>query len=171
MVLTYPQNWPQFYTATISHWQNLLMDAKYKNVIINCLSFLVKQEKVKINGFVVMSNHVHIIWQELGVYTIREVQLSFKKHTSKEFLRLLREDNKLHQYEVNAFDRKHHFWKRNCLGIELFSRMVFYQKLNYIHENPVKAGLCRYAEEYKFSSAQFYKTQRNGFDFLEHYSS
>ena len=75
------------------------------------------------------------------------------------------------QYEVTFADRKHHFWKINSLGVELFTESVFIQKLNYIHQKPVQAGLCLYAEEYKFSSAMFYTKGIVNFNFLAHYNN
>ena len=165
----FPENWPQFYTATIEGWKYLLKEDMYKNVIVDSLKFLVDSKKVKVNAFVIMDNHIHIIWQALHGYVLDDIQTSFKKHTSKQFLKLLSEDKNIAQYEVNAFDRKHHFWKRNSLGNELFTEAVFIQKLNYIHFNPLKAGLCLHAEEYKYSSALFYLNGIDNFNFLEHY--
>ena len=164
----YPENWPQFYTATIQGWKHLLKEDKYKNVIVNALQFLVENKRVKVNAFVIMDNHLHFIWQAMHGYNLDDVQTSFKKHTSKQFKNLLLEDNVIADYEITSPDRKHHFWKRNSLGVELFSESVFTQKLHYIHENPVKAGLCTYAEEYKYSSALFYVKGIDPFSFLEH---
>ena len=48
----------------------------------------------------------------------------------------------LDKFRVNAKDRTYQFWERNSLGIELYSHDVFMQKLEYIHWNPVTAGLC-----------------------------
>ena len=53
-------------------------------------------------------------------------------------------------------------------GWELFIESAFLQKSDYIH-NPVAAGLCNDAEEYKFSSASFYLTGNCEFDFVEFY--
>jgi putative transposase len=52
-------------------------------------------------------------------------------------------------------DRKYQIWERNPFGVELRSRDVFKQKLNYIHFNPVRAGLCPSAMDYLYSSASF----------------
>lgn len=87
----YAQEWPQFFTATIQEWKHLLKEGKYKNIIVDALRFLVNEEKVTINGFVIMSNHLHIIWQSKGNNSIQKIQNSFMhgmlriKHTSKEF--------------------------------------------------------------------------------------
>ncbi len=82
---------------------------------------------------------------------------------------LFEDDKKLDVYEVNAADSKHHFWNRNSLEVELFTREIFFQKINYIHNNPVKASLCDLPEEYKYSSALFYTNGIDNFNILEHY--
>ncbi len=165
----YAQEWPQFFTATNQQWKHLLQEDKYKLIIIEALKFLVTEKKVTVYGFVIMSNHLHIIWQSKGSNSIQKVQNSFIKHTSKEFKKQLENDNKLKDYEVNAIDRKYNFWQRDSLNIELFTALVFNQKLNYIHYNPVKAGLCNLPEEYYFSSALFYEKGSGVFGFIEHY--
>ena len=48
MKTMYPENHPQFFTATIQGWKHLLIEESYKAVIINCLNYLVKNNKVKI---------------------------------------------------------------------------------------------------------------------------
>ncbi len=166
----YPENWPEFYTATIDGWQHLLKDDKFKDVIINSLQFFVRSGKVKVFGFVIMSNHIHFIWQPIAGYSLDKAQKSFKKFTSQQFIKLLQADNRLGDYKVSAADRKHHFWKRNSLGVELFTPAVFRQKLEYIHQNPVNKGWCKVAEEYKYSSASFYETGDDVFGMLEHYN-
>jgi hypothetical protein len=66
-------------------------------------------------------------------------------------------------FESDANDRTYHpdsyrDWKRRALSIELRTDKVYLQKLNYIHNNPVKTGICKLPEQYKYSSAQFYHT-------------
>ena len=170
MKASYPENWPQFFTATIQNWKHLLADEKYKTVVINCLKFLVENNKVQINAFVIMSNHIHLIWQAAAGNTLSDIQTSFKKFTSQQFIKLLKQDKKSNNYEVNSADRKHHFWKRNSLGIELFTGKAFQQKLEYIHYNPVRAEICNNPEEYKYSSAAFYERNVDEFGILEHYA-
>jgi putative transposase len=72
----------------------------------------------------------------------------------------------LEQFKVGKKDRNYQFWQRNSLSIPLYSKSVFEQKLEYIHYNPVKAGLCNLPEEYYYSSANFYKTGIDVFGFL-----
>ena len=68
-----------------------------------------------------------------------------------------------------AKDRKYQFWERNPLSIDLFAKEIFIQKMEYIHYNPVAAGLCLYPEDHKYSSAKFYKNDTDEFGFLTHW--
>ena len=169
MILHLPAEWPQFYTATIEGWDHLLKEEKYKHVIVNSLKFLTENKRVKVNAFVIMNNHIHMIWQAGANTDLEQVQTMFKKYTAQQFIKMLKADGNLEKYEVNKADRKHHFWKRNSLGTELFTPAVFIQKLNYIHYNPVRAGLCSLPEEYKYSSANFYSCGEDQFGILEDY--
>jgi putative transposase len=83
----YPQNWPQFYTATIEGWKHLLKDHKYKSAIIDSLKYLKSQGLIKINAFVIMDNHIHLIWQAMYGHDLKENQTAFKKFTSQQFFR------------------------------------------------------------------------------------
>ncbi len=73
-----------FYTATVLHWQQLLKQDKYKEVIIKSLSFLVNQGRVKVYGFVLMPNHFHLLWKIMPSYTLSGVQRDFMKFTSQQ---------------------------------------------------------------------------------------
>ena len=75
----------------------------------------------------------------------------------------------LEQCKVNKTDREYQIWKRKPLSIELSSEKIFLQKLEYIHFNPVKAGICLYPEDYHFSSALFYENGLDQFKMLTHY--
>jgi putative transposase len=65
-------------------------------------------------------------------------------------------------------ERTYQFWERNSLSVELRSSKVFYQKLEYIHNNPIKAGLCSNANDYYYCSAKFYATGIDDFGMLTH---
>ena len=75
----------------------------------------------------------------------------------------------LEEFKVNKHDRAYQFWKREALSVELFTPVVFSQKLEYIHNNPVLAGLCNFPEEYYYSSAHFYNSGIDTIGMLSHY--
>jgi len=172
MKTTYPEHWPQFFTATIKGWKPLLKENKHKDVIIDSLKFLVEDKRIYLFAFVIMSNHLHSIWQPLYGHSPSSVQAAFLKFTGFQFKNSLLETDpvSLALYEAKKNDRSHHFWKRESLSVELFNEEVLIQKMNYIHNNPVKAGLCENAEDYYYSSAKFYSGGEDVFKILTHYS-
>lgn len=159
---------PYFFTATILEWKKLLKLDKFKQIIVNSLKYLSDNKRMKIYSFVIMENHVHIIWQSLSGFTYKENQLSFMKYTAQQIIKELRNNHTevLKSFEVNLKDRKYQIWERNPLSIELINKKVYEQKLEYIHYNPVKAELCVKPEDYLFSSASFYILNDNKWSFL-----
>jgi len=171
MKTVYPEYWPLFYTATIQNWKHLLEDDKHKEIIIDSLRFLVNEKRIELNAFVIMSNHIHLIWQPLFGFTPSDIQSAFMKYTAHKFKHSLSKSDAtyLNEFKVNKYDRKYQFWKREALSIELISPAVSDQKLEYIHNNPVIAGLCNFPEEYLYSSAEFYHSGTDRFGIITHY--
>jgi REP element-mobilizing transposase RayT len=148
----------------------ILRKDEYKDIIMNSLKFLVEEKRIKLFAFVLMDNHIHLIWQMLAMHSRMHVKRDFLSYTAKKIKSdlVLNQPYKLNNFFVNAIDRNYNFWKRNSLSIELRTQKVFNQKLNYIHWNPVKADLCRVPEEYFYSSALFYETGIDNWGFLTH---
>jgi putative transposase len=123
MIYPYPTEWPQYFTASIRNWLPLLETDKYKNIIVDSLHFMVKKERIELNSFVVMSNHIHLIWQPLPDQSLFSMQLSFMKFTAQQIKFALKDDNNplLKQCQVNKADREYQIWKRDPLNIELSS--------------------------------------------------
>src|SRR5688500_20273373 len=100
--------YPQFFTATNLCWNKLLEPDKYKDIIIESLQFLVKGKRVIIYGFVIMPNHIHLIWQMQASRKRDNVQRDFLKHTAQcikdDMIKHHKKD--LANYLVNAKDRR-----------------------------------------------------------------
>lgn len=160
-----------FWTATINNWQRLLMKEDYKKVILNSLSYLSDLGKIDVFGFVIMPNHVHLIWRINEMNGKETSQGSFLKYTAHEFKKILKtdKDNSLASYAVHAHNKGHEFWKRDSLAVHLFSKEIAYQKLDYIHYNPCAEywQLAKEPADYLFSSAKYYETGVNDFAFLK----
>ena len=165
---------PQFFTATILEWKHLLKDDDYKNIIIKSLQFLKAEGSIIIYCFVIMPNHIHLIWHIQDGYTQDKIQLRFLKFTAQQMkFKLMDSHNSgLNQFVVNAKDRKYQFWERNSLSIDLWSPDIFIQKLNYIHNNPLqdKWQLAKLPEDYKYSSAKFYESGYGEFNLVTHHN-
>ncbi len=161
-----------FYTATILNWKNLLKPVKYKEIITNSLWFLVTQKKIMVYGFVIMPNHLHLIWKLTQLNGKELPHASFMKFTSYQLLADLKEFHPevLPYFEVNLKTRKYQLWQRDPLPIHLYSPAVIFQKLDYIYNNPVQGKwlLAKSPLDYKYSYASFYKTGVDELRFLTH---
>jgi len=158
-----------FITATILDWQPILLKKLRKQIIIRSLKYLVDKNFVRLHAFVIMPNHIHLIWKPL----VTNVQLRFMKFTGQKikFELLDYEPDQLEKFLVNKKDRTYQIWQRNPLATELYSRKVVEQKLDYIHNNPVQGKwmLAKSPLEYPFSSARFYEYGEDEFELLTHY--
>ncbi len=154
---------PSFLTAVCYDFKMLLAEEKRKMIVLNSLKFLVENKDIIIHGYVIMDNHIHLIWQAIGDKTNEQLQRSLLKFTADAFKKELISTNEsfLEEFLVKKKDRNYQFWKRDSIQVDLFSEKFFKQKLTYIHDNPVKAGLSDLPEDYLYSSAAFYE---NGID-------
>lgn len=148
-----------------------VMGDKYKDVIIGSLEYLSNAGKIDVFAFVIMPNHIHLIWRTNELNGKETAQGSFLKYTAHEFRKmLLREGGaKLSSYKVDAENKKHEFWQRDSLAVPLYSRAVAFQKLKYIHNNPLAEHwqLAKHPCDYKYSSAKYYELNEKNFSFLK----
>jgi putative transposase len=156
-----------FWTATIHKWQPLLQQDSNKQVVIDSLSYLSGKGLITVYAFVIMPNHIHLIWRQNEMNGGETPKGSLLKHTAHHFLKQLKTTGALAQYAVNAANKRHEIWQRDSLGIEIYSRKVARQKLDYIHVNPVKGKwtLAKDDAGYHYSSARYYETGVDEFGF------
>ncbi|MDQ8005627.1 MAG: transposase [Pedobacter sp.] len=162
---------PEFLTATILNWQHLLSD-DFKHIIIDAMKWLVTQKRCTIYGFVIMPNHIHLLWKIEDGFDRANVQGALLSYTAHEFKKRINEDNaQLTNYQVNLVDRTFQFWQRDCMVKECWGEEFLKQKLDYIHHNPLQAhwNLASLSEDYYWSSASFYENGESPFDFITHY--
>lgn len=162
-----------FYTSTIYQWRPLIHQYNFYDTITGSLSFLHKKKLVKVYGFVIMPNHMHLIWQILKPNGKETPVASLMKFTAHSFEKHIRQTNPadMRNYMVDWHSRKYNFWQPEPDWFLLFTEKTTQQKLNYIHNNPLqkKWSLVTDPLDYRFSSAKFYETGGNDFDFLYHY--
>ena len=147
----------QFYTATCLNWQKLLEPEKHKQIVLDSLRFLVNDKRIWLYGYVIMPNHVHILWSKQSDWLNKNVQQHFSKFTAQQLkFSVLNDGGKISNYSSTQNDRQYQFWERRPYKATMYNREVFEQKLDYIHHNPVKAGLCDLPEDFAYSSARYY---------------
>ena len=162
-----------FWTSTVKDWKHLLEPDKYKQIISDNLQMLVDRGLIKVYGFVIMPNHIHIIWELLKLNGKEKPHASFNKAVAHEILIDLKANHPqvLEHLRVDERERQYRVWQRDPLAILMDSQEKLEQKLEYIHLNPLqeKWSLCDRPELYPWSSASFYEDGISMFDFLTHY--
>ncbi|HQO31537.1 MAG TPA: transposase [Chitinophagales bacterium] len=162
-----------FYTDTICEFKKLLTDDNLKMKIIESWQYLTEKKLIKIYGYVIMPNHIHLLWQILDQNGKESPAGSFAKYTAHQFKKYLQANNEplLHQFKSDKSDRLFQFWKRDPLAIPIDKEEILLQKLDYIHWNPVreKWNLAKLPEEYRWSSARFYETGYDEFGIITHF--
>ena len=162
-----------FFTASILGWKSLLRPNKYKQLVIESLEFLVTRQRIKLYAFVIMPNHIHILWKIEAPHQLKDVQRDFLKFTGQQICFDLKKNHPkvLAFFEVNAPDRKYQFWQKQARNILHESREIIEQKLDYIHNNPCQGQWMLASDPitYEYSSASFYETGNDSFGFLSHY--
>ena len=153
-----------FVTDTVVDWVDIFTRPLYKHIIIDSLSYCQKEKGLLIYAWVLMTNHLHMIVGRKGENKVSDIMRDFKKFTSKEIIRILlveptesRRDWILNRFEyAGKNDKKiknYRFWQEGNDAQGIFLNDYFNQKLNYIHENPVKAEIVNRPEDYRYSSA------------------
>jgi REP element-mobilizing transposase RayT len=158
-----------FLTATCNSWQNLILNPIYQKIILESLDFFTAQNYCRIYGFVIMPNHIHLI---IGIKPEngKKFQLRFLKYTAQQIIRKmqLNQDPLLESIKSSQVDRSYQFWERRPKWISITHADMFWQKLNYIHNNPLqkKWNMVENPEDYTLSSAASYTSRQSGFVFL-----
>lgn len=163
----------EFFTATNLNWLPVLANNYHKDILIEALKHRTDNNQLTINAFIIMPNHFHIIWRIHDGIVRSDFQRDLMKFTARSIIKFMfmHDDPLLIRLKVKAADRQQQVWERNPLAIELYTKEVFLQKLEYIHNNPLHAKwkLCTNPEEYVYSSAKFYETGIDDFGILTHF--
>ena len=163
-----------FWTSTIKDWKHLLNQDKYKTLIIDCLKELVDKQLIKVYAYVIMPNHIHLVWELLEKNGKEMPHTSFNKKTAHEILKDLKFNHQhvLPFFSVDEKEREYRIWQRDALAVEMDSKKKVEQKIDYIHGNPLheKWNLAKRPEEYIWSSAKYYEQNEDVFGILTHYA-
>lgn len=164
----------EFFTATILQWQYLLKDDNCKEIITGSLEWLVDKKRCSVYVFVIMPNHIHLLWKIADGFERDEVQGALLSFTAHEFKKYLKANNPvlLEQHYVDDADRSYQFRERTPMVKECWNETFMLQKLLYIHSNPCQAhwNLAELPERYKWYSAAFYEMNNSEhFRWLTHY--
>ena len=152
---------PHFITCTILNWIPIFTRIESTNIIFKSLKYLQQTDNLKLHAYVILENHLHLVASSDDIaHSMRK----FKAHTAKEILNLLQKENVKTILEQLAFYKKSHkkdttyqLWQEGFQPKQILSEKMMREKIEYIHNNPIKRGYVDEATHWRYSSARDYE--------------
>jgi REP element-mobilizing transposase RayT len=156
-------NQPHFMTCTVVNWIPLFSQVEIAQIILDSLSFMQHQQRLLVYGYVIMENHIHLIASAANLS--KEIG-NFKSFTARSIIDLLKEKQssyylgQLKFYKLqHKIDQEYQVWQEGFHPQAILSEEMFRQKLDYIHNNPVKRGYIDDPAHWRYSSYRNYMQQ------------
>ena len=146
-----------FITCTINQWVDVFTRKEYVDILLNSLRYCQKQKGLEIFSWVAMTNHIHLI---ISTHkdNLSDIIRDFKKFTASQIVNAILENTKESRKSWLLWllkkDDEITFWQEGYHAEEITSINFFNVKQDYIHFNPVQAGLVEKEEEYLYSSCR-----------------
>ena len=154
------QDHPYFLTCTVVNWVPLFTRPPIVQYLLDALIFLQKERNLRLYGYVILENHLHLIAQAPDLagciagfksFTARQIIDHLLFHRAERVLAQLAFGKRAHKA-----DRQYQLWQEGSHPELLQNEQVLRQKLQYLHLNPVKRGYVDEAEHWRYSSARSY---------------
>lgn len=160
------QNAIHFLTFTVIDWMDVFTRKEHKLVVVESLNHCVAQKGLVVHGWVLMSNHLHLLARAREGARLSDVVRDVKKFTSRKVREIVQTPVESRQhwlldrmaFRARQSNRADEFklWESVNHAEWVQSTWFMEQKLNYIHQNPVRQMVVTRAEDYLFSSAMDY---------------
>lgn len=156
-----------FLTFTVVNWVDLFTRPLYKELVIDSLRFCQQKKGLELFAYCLMTNHLHLIARAKEGASLSDFVRDFKKFTSRNLFQAMHANQQESRRKWLAwiFTSEGQFqpdntfvavWQKGSHAVELTTEAMARQRLEYIHQNPVRAGICYRPEEYVYSSAAQY---------------
>ena len=160
-----------FITITTVGWIDVFTRLNQKNNIIQALNYCQQNKGLEIYAYCIMHSHIHILCKGTDGVILSDIIRDFKKYTSKKIIQTIAEEpESRREWMLDYFKKSCEHLKRNQeykvwqdgYHAEIVSSNYFIkQKIDYIHNNPVKDKIVAQPEDYYFSSARNYAQLSN----------
>ena len=170
---------PYFVTSSIVSWIKIFNVYNITDILIESIKYCQLSKGLEIYAYVIMPDHFHMVCRSISYKTLSEIFRDLKKYTSRSIIKYLKENTNntysawLDKFRIdkNTHDLNEHYrlWQDGYNPKELSSNKFIDQKIDYIHNNPVKAGLVSKPDDYIYSSARNYSEKEGVIDVVVTY--
>jgi REP element-mobilizing transposase RayT len=161
-----------FLTFTVIDWMDIFTRLNHRQILVDSLNFCIHNKGLAVHAWVVMSNHLHLIGKAKEGKHMSDLIRDFKRYTSNAIRKSIEEEPESRRewlldrmaFMARKTKRTDHFklWQDGSHAMDIFTIDFLQQKVDYIHNNPVRNGLVDLPEHYRFSSARDYFTEEKG---------
>lgn len=155
-----------FITFAVVEWVDVFSRKEYRDIVLDSIRFCQQDKGLLLHCWCIMSNHLHLVISTRNE-NLSDVLRDFKKYTSKQIIKAISENKQESRREwvleifrregaKNSRNTRFQFWRQDNRPMELYSGKFIIQKMNYVHNNPVEAGIVDNPEHYLYSSAKDY---------------
>ena len=151
-----------FVTFTISDWLPIFVNPEPVRIVFESLEYCIKEKDLRIHAYVIMPNHAHLVVFDANFDNdhLEKTLTDFRKFTGHK-LAVYIDGNMTDSIAAvirskQLVDRKRQVWQPGWHAEALASEAFLLQKVNYIHENPVRKGYVRSAVHWLHSSAAYW---------------
>jgi len=162
-----------FITFAVVEWVDVFTRKDYRDIVLESLKHCQTEKGLLLHCWCLMSNHLHLIISAKN-NNLSDILRDFKKFTSKRIIEAIKANKqesrkdwmlKIFREEgmKNSRNKTYQFWRQDNQPQELYSPVFIFQKINYIHNNPVEAGIVDRPEHFIYSSAKdYFETKKCG---------
>ena len=153
-------NHPHFLTCTVVEWLPVFTRQEAVQILLDSWKYQQQNHGLRLYGFVVLENHLHavaqaenlpMLWGRFKSYTALQIIKLLQLHNAEMLLKRLR-----FTVKAQRNDRSHQFWQEGSHPQQIVNEDMLRQKIEYIHQNPVKRGYVDEAAHWRWSSARNY---------------
>lgn len=165
-----------FLTFTVVDWVDVFTRPVYKHILLDSIRYCQKEKGLELYAWCLMTNHIHLIASAQEGKNLADVLRDLKKFTNKAIIRAIElEPESRRKWLLDRFafagtkDPKikyYKFWQEGSEAKELLTNAFTDQKLEYIHQNPVRAEIVTDPAHYLYSSARDYAGDKGLLDVI-----
>ena len=146
-----------FITSTVIEWLPVFTTPACCEILVQSLEYCRAHKELRVHAWVVMDNHFHAI---LAVPRLSAVIADWKKFTARALIEQIEREKRmwllalLHRYKAAHKTASHYqLWQEGVHPQAIHDDAMLLQKMEYIHQNPVRRGWVASAEHWRYSSA------------------
>ena len=153
-----------FVTFTVIQWLDVFIRREYKDIFLESIRYCQQHKGLEVCAYCIMSSHIHMILGRNSEPNLEGIIRDIKKYTSLKIIDAIKDNQQESRKELllwlferagrkNSNNKKYQFWQQHNHPVELSTNEMIDQRLEYIHNNPVEAGIVLSPEDYLYSSA------------------